>query len=169
MGRLLASVIFVFLLVYVFNVFGAKYFDLKYSGLAFVLPSDFRVIGDLGGQENILIFRYSEQKGKNYVAFTDMSNDKSLDYGCHVNEFFNILFSPIENSSCNEKTLRIMSETFVSGAQTNVWKSDNYIFNYSETEEKTFLFISGKDGKLVKIDSDFLDDGAYKQITKNLN
>jgi hypothetical protein len=49
-----------------------------------------------------------------------------------------------------------------------VWKSGSYVVNYSGGNGKSFAFVSGEDGKLVKIDSDFLNKETYKKLLKDM-
>ncbi|WP_198263144.1 hypothetical protein [sulfur-oxidizing endosymbiont of Gigantopelta aegis] len=122
----------------------------------------------MGGQDNILIFRYGNEKGKKYIAFTDMTNDITIEYGCAVNVFYNDLFSENKNTSCNLENLDIMRKTFIENKDVVVWKINNYILNYSSGKDKSFLFLSGRSGKLIKVDSDFIDKKIYKNIFKNI-
>ena len=125
------------------------------------------MIGDVGGEDNILIIRYGSDKGKNYIAFTDMTNDKSLDYGCPIKVFFDDLFSG-DDSTCNAENLSIMRETFIDNKDVELWQVGGYTVRYSGGKNKSFAFVSAEDGKLVKVDSDFLKKERYKALLGDL-
>ena len=141
--------------------------ELLYSDLKVKLPGQFTLIGDVGGEDNILIIRYGSDKGKNYIAFTDMTNDKSLDYGCPIKVFFDDLFSG-DDSTCNAENLSIMRETFIDNKDVELWQVGGYTVRYSGGKDKSFAFISAEDGKLVKVDSDFLKKERYKTLLGDL-
>ncbi|WP_036191310.1 hypothetical protein [Marinobacterium lacunae] len=142
--------------------------EVVYAGNRFDIPPGFEVVGDLGGTNNILVFRYGREKGKNYIAFTDMTGDKSIEYGCSVDRFFLDLFSLATNTECNRNTMETMANTFVNDSMVDVWRSNHYVVNFSGDGKKTFLFLVSDDGKVIKIDSDFLDKDAYKKILNQL-
>ncbi len=150
------------------NVFSQPYTDLIYSDLKFTLPGNFTLIGNFGGKDNILIFRYGNKKGRNYIAFTDMTNDKSIDYGCSSNIFYIDLFSKNSSTSCNKDEIKILSTVFVDNNEIATWKTKKYTLNYSSNHTKSFVFISGKNGKLIKIDSDFINKDDFKNMFKHI-
>lgn len=155
-------------LIFAMSAYSQPDVELRYSDLKISLPSKFTLIGDAGGSDNILIIRYGKEKGKKFIAFTDMANDKSIEFGCPVNVFFQDLFSGSDATSCNEKNLDIFRETFITNKDVEMWSVGNYVVNYSGGKDKSFAFISGKDGKLVKVDSDFLSKDDYKKLLKGI-
>jgi len=165
---MIKTVIVVSFLMLTLNACSQSDIELLYSDLKINLPGEFTLIGNVGGNDNILIIRYGDEKGKKYVAFTDMTNDKSLDYGCPVKVFFEELFSGSNDSGCNAKNLSIFRETFVDNKEVEVWKAGSYIVNYSGGKGKSFVFVSGDDGKLVKVDSDFLKKEHYKKLLRDI-
>ncbi|HFB63994.1 MAG TPA: hypothetical protein ENJ60_00500 [Aeromonadales bacterium] len=150
------------------NVFSQPYTELIYSELKFNLPGNFTLVGDLGGKDNILIFRYGDKKGKNYIAFTDMTNDKSIDYRCSPSIFYMDLFSKNNNTRCNKEKINILNTVFIDNNEIITWKTEKYTLNYSSDHNKAFVFISGKDGKLIKIDSDFISRKEFKSMFEHI-
>jgi len=150
------------------NVFSQPNIELIYSELKLSLPSEFTLIGHLEGQEGFLVFRYGNEKGKRYIAFSDMTDDASIEYGCAVNVFFNDLFSDNRDTPCNSETLDIMREAFIENRETAVWRVNGYVLNYSSGEGKSFVFLSGENGKLLKVDSDFIDKKTFQDIFKHI-
>ena len=76
------------------SVFANTDIELAYSDIRFKIPRNFSAVGDAGGSQNILIFRYGDEPGKMFLAFSDLTNDKSINYGCPASIFF-ITFSLI--------------------------------------------------------------------------
>ena len=150
------------------NVFPESNMEVIYSELKFNLPDNFTLIGDMGGKDNILVFRYGDIKGKNYIAFTDMTNDNTIKYGCSASVFYNDLFSANSDTNCNIENLNIMRNAFIDNKEIVIWRINDYVLNYSSSKDKSFVFLSGKNGKLIKIDSDFIDKKAFKNIFKKL-
>lgn len=71
-----------------FGVQAGNHVELVYSDLRFGIPAGFTVVGDIGDSQNMLIFRYGDEPGKQFLAFTDMTNDQTVDYGCPAGTFF---------------------------------------------------------------------------------
>lgn len=165
---MLKTILTATLLALSLNAFSQSDIELVYSELKLNLPADFTVIGHLGGQDGFLVFRYGHEKGKKYIAFSDMTNDDSIEYGCSVSVFFNDLFSDNRNTPCNSETLKIMRKAFIEKSDVAVWMVNGYKLNYSSDKDKSFVFLSGENGKLIKIDSDFLDKKDYENIFKNI-
>lgn len=155
-------------LIFAMSAYSQPDVELRYSDLKISLPSKFTLIGDAGGSDNILIIRYGKEKGRKFIAFTDMTNDESIEFGCPVNVFFQDLFSGSGATNCNEKNLGIFRETFITNKDVEVWAIGSYVVNYSGGKDKSFAFISDKNGKLVKIDSDFLSKDDYKKLLKGI-
>jgi len=150
------------------SAFASSAVDLVYSDLKFEVPGEFSVIGDAGGNQNILIFRYSDQRGKRFLAFSDMTNDETIDYGCPSYVFFSKVFDLSDNSSCNDDNIEIMRDTFVEGRDVEAWSINDYEVVYSGSGKKSYAFIIGNYGKLLKIDSDFLGIEAFRSILADL-
>lgn len=141
---------------------------LVYSDLTFSLPGSISAMGDAGGGQNILIVRYGDVKGQNFIAFSDMTNDSSLDYGCPAAVFFRGVFSDSVDKACNKESLDIMRQVFVEGKDVASWSTKDYEIKYSKDHNKIFAFIIGGNGKLVKIDSDFISKDSLKRILGNM-
>lgn len=168
---MLKIALFIVLLALSSNTFSQANIELIYSDLKLSLPNNFMLIGalgDMGGQENILIFRYGNEKGKRYIALSDMTNDTSVEYGCSIGLFYNELFSDNKNTDCNNENLNIMRKVFIENKEIAVWAVNGYVLNYSAGKGKSFVFISGENGKLIGVESDFIDKRTYKNIFKNI-
>jgi hypothetical protein len=61
-----------------------------------------------------------------------------------------------------------MHENFVRGRKVATWTQNSYSLAYSDHGNKAFLFVIGKDAKLLKIDSDFLDSESLKRIAEDI-
>ncbi|MCE8025237.1 hypothetical protein [Billgrantia aerodenitrificans] len=156
------------LLLFSINTFAKTDIELVYSGLRFKIPGNFSVIGDTGGSQNILIFRYGDELGKRFLAFSDMTDDETLDYGCPASSFFMNVFFGTDDSGCDQDSINIMQEYFVEGREVEKWSENELSVVYSGNREKSYVFIIGDNGKLVKLDSDFLEKESLKKIVSGI-
>lgn len=142
--------------------------ELVYSDLRFEIPGNFSVVGHAGNNQNILIFRYGDELGKRFLAFSDMTNDKTINYGCPVSTFFKGVFFNSDNPECDQDNIKLMQESFVEGRDVDKWSSGEYSIVYSGDNKKSYIFLIGDNGKLVKLDSDFLEGEAFKKVVKGI-
>lgn len=145
-----------------------KGIELIYAGVKFEIPSGFSLVADAPGDDNILIFRYGQKKGERYLAFTDMSSDASVDYGCNIVSFYDSLFSDNKDASCNKENLKILSDVFVNGRDVEVWEKGQFKLNLTSGKDSKFVFVTGPEGKILKIDTDFLSKSDLKAIFDSL-
>jgi hypothetical protein len=158
----------VLLLLFSISAFSKTDIELVYSDIRFKIPGNFSVVGDAGDNQNILIFRYGDELGKRFLAFSDMTNDQTINYGCLPSVFFNNVFFDIDKSGCNQDNIKLMQESFVEGRQVETWSSNEYSIVYSGDKEKSYIFIIGDNGKLLKVDSDFLDNESFKKMVRGI-
>lgn len=137
--------------------------QLVYSGFDFLIPPGQSAVGSNGGEDNFLVFRYGEQKGKRYLAFTDMSNDLSIKYGCEAIDFFSEVFESNGNEKCNRNELVNFKKVFLLGAEIGVWKGGDATAYYTIGDSQSFVFLFGNN-RIIKIDTDFLTEGALKSV-----
>ena len=84
--------------------------------------------------------------------------------------FFNDVFNENKNSKCNQAELKAFKKIFLVNHDFGKWNNENYDFFYTIEKDDSFLFVVHKNGKIVKIDSDFLDKEGLKDIvSKYLN
>lgn len=150
------------------SVFANTDIELVYSDIRFKIPGNFSVIGDAGDSQNILIFRYGDEPGKMFLAFSDLTNDKSINYGCPTNIFFHNVFFDSDESGCDPDKIRLIKGSFVENRSVERWSSKKYSIAYSSNKEKSYIFIIGDNGKLVKIDSDFLKKESLKRVAMGI-
>lgn len=158
----------VLLLLFSINAFAKTNVELVYSDLRLEIPGNFSVVGDAGDNQNILIFRYGDELGKRFLAFSDMTNDQTISYGCPASVFFKHVFFVMDKSECNQDNVKIMRESFVYGRHVETWSENKYSIAYSGDKDKSYVFIIGDNGKLVKLDSDFLDYESFRKIVNGI-
>lgn len=146
------------------SVFANTDIELVYSDIRFKIPRNFSAVGDSGDSQNILIFRYGDEPGKMFLAFSDLTNDKSINYGCPASIFFHNVFFDPDESGCDQDKIKLIKGSFVEGRSVERWSSNKYSIAYSSNKEKSYIFIIGDNGKLVKIDSDFLKKESFKRV-----
>ena len=128
------------------------------------MPGEHVVIGSMGGNDNFLVFRYSNELGKKYVAFSIMNNNANIDYKYELSVFFNDVFNENKNSKCNQDELKAFKNIFLVNKDFGKWNNENYDFFYTIGKEDSFLFVVNKNGNVVKIDSDFIDKEGLKHL-----
>ncbi|MCU7853836.1 MAG: hypothetical protein KZQ80_16675 [Candidatus Thiodiazotropha sp. (ex Monitilora ramsayi)] len=140
--------------------------SLVYSEMSFYIPDGYKVIvtSDIGG--GMLAFKYGDEKGSNFIALSDKTNDLSIDYGCPPGEFYIELFSPSGSTKCHKRELDALSEGFLKDGVKKVWKTSNTVFNYLDTGDSvgSFVFICRDDGKTIKVSSDFLSEDDFRKM-----
>lgn len=159
---------FIVLSFFYVSAFAKANVELVYSDLRFEIPGNFSVVGDAGDNQNILIFRYGDELGKRFLAFSDMTNDKTINYGCPASTFFKGVFFNSDNPECDQDNIKLMQESFVEGRDVDKWSSGEYSIVYSGDNKKSYIFLIGDNGKLVKLDSDFLEGEAFKKVVKGI-
>jgi hypothetical protein len=141
--------------------------DLAYGGYVFSIPKNIVVVADAGGDDNILIFRYGQEKGKRYLAFTEMGKDKNLKFGCKPVEFFDSAFSKKEGTECDNAQVLAFKKMFVQGRDVGEWAGNKTTVYYSIGKKQSFLFLFDKSDNAIKIDTDFLNKSEFKNIVSN--
>lgn len=157
------------LLLFSSTTLSANNIKLIYATLEFSIPSGFSTLADLHNDENFLVFKYGTNKSADYLAFTNMTNDSSLEYGCLPYTFYNDLFSNANESQCNAESLTILRDVFINNATVDIWHYKHAQLNYSQKDGKSFVFLTTHNGKLIKIDSDFIIKQDLKNIFAPLN
>jgi hypothetical protein len=159
-----------FLLLLCSRMINAQDMLLNHLGMTFSIPDGFSVIVSSDMGNNMLAFMYGEKKGKKFIAFTDLTNDTAIDYGCPPGQFYTELFSPTGRTKCHERELDILAEGFLKGGVTKVWKSQDATLNYLrfDEEEKTFVYICRADGRTIQIDSDFLTEDVFRGMLSDI-
>jgi len=142
---------------------------LVYSEMQFHIPDGYSVIGSTDLAGGMLAFRYSEERGKKYITFTSIKDNKTSDHGCLIGEFYNELFSPSKTTNCNKKHLDELKETLLKNRVTKVWRSSNAVFNYLKFDNSSdsIVFVCKNDGTTIQIDSDFFTEEDYKNLFDN--
>ncbi|WP_250657053.1 hypothetical protein [Alkalimarinus coralli] len=134
-----------------------------YSGFDFYIPGGASIIGTKGGRENFTFFRYGSNNGKEFLAFSDISKDDTIEYGCDVQEFYAQLAGRSSSNSCSQSEIASFKKYFVGNSDTGEWSNTDFTSYYFSNNEHSFLFVF-KDDKVIKIDSDFMDKNELKRI-----
>lgn len=141
--------------------------DLLYNGHLFSVPQETFVIASLGGNDNTLVLRYGPGKGKKYLVFAEMKNDENADYGCDQSVFFGTLFKASPGDGCNVEQLTAFKSVFVDGHDVGEWAGDKLTVYFSIGSEQSFLFAFDSAGKVIKIDTDFMDKAELKAVVSS--
>lgn len=161
-----------FVSVFLFSIFSAvacassdnDRVDLRYSGFQFDVPRGAEAIGSTGGKDNFLVLRYGQEKGKKYLAFTDMTNDDSVEYGCAPSKFYVAVFSADADADCNGEQVSAFRKVFMNDGEGSVWKGGDTAVYYTVASGMKYLFLVNEGGRVIKIDSDFLTERDLKKV-----
>lgn len=138
--------------------------DLLYNGHVFSVPQKASVIASIGGSDNILALRYGAEKGKRYLAFSEIKGDEAVDFGCEPAVFFGAVFAASADAGCNPDELNAFKKVFVEKQDAGKWVGDKLTVYFSIGKELSFLFVFDGAGKAIKIDTDFLSKAELKDV-----
>ena len=161
----MVRLLIVLLALFSISAHGAPSTRFIYSGIDFNIQSNASVIGSKGGDENFVFFRYGEEQTKKYLAFSDMSNDKSIKYGCKPKEFFSHLAGINVSHKCNKSEVESFQKYIVSDSDKGEWSGEDFNAYYFVGMKQSFLFVF-KGKNLIKVDSDFLKKDGLKSLIK---
>jgi hypothetical protein len=159
---------FLFLVLFSFsNIAVSDENDVRffYSGFDFHIPKGATVIGTEGSQDNFTFFRFGNRKGKEYLAFTDITNE-SVDYGCSTQQFFSHLAGISGPSTCSSQEIDSFKKIFVSNSDVGEWSGKSLTSYYFFSDSKSFLYVFGEN-KIIKIESDFISKSDLKNVIKD--
>jgi hypothetical protein len=148
----------------------AQDMPLNHLGMTFSIPDGYQVIVSSDMGNNMLAFIYGEEKGKKFIAFTDLTKDTAIDYGCPPDQFYSELFTPTGRTKCHKRELDILSKGFLKDGVTKVWKSQDAVLNYLrlDNDGKSFVYICREDGRTIQVDSDFLTEDGYRTMFSDI-
>jgi hypothetical protein len=138
--------------------------DLLYSGHVFSVPQNAFVIAAIGGDDNILILRYGPERGKKYLAFSDITGDNSVEFQCEPSAFFEALFTASTGEGCNQDELNAFKRVFIKNHDIGQWVGDKLTVYFSISQQQSFLFVFDDAGKAIKIDTDYLSKTDLKEV-----
>ena len=150
------KVYFILLVFFISGCVSSQSIHLRYDGQSYYLPSGVEEIGAIGDRGNFLVFKYSREKGKKYLAF---SNSESIKKGdCDYSEFFSSVIQKDDTrSSCDKDKLEAFRDAFTSGSGPGHWQINGLDHYYFITERTgTFVFRVLSSDEIIKVDSDFL-------------
>ena len=133
-----------------------------FAGLSFSLPTQPKLIAMPSGRGDFLVFKYSNQTGRDYLAF---SLEAAIDTSCSSEEFFQTVVNPAANTLCDPHAIMVFTQQFADQYPVELWPSAKHSAYYFQTnDQRQFVFIPLAADKLLKIDSDFFS----KQQMRNL-
>lgn len=141
--------------------------DLKYKGFSFGIPAGAEAVGSNGGQDNFLVFRYGKEKGKQYLAFTDMSADRFSGKACTAAEFVTAAFGGTATEVCPEADVVTFRNAFSVGVEPITWKINKAVAYYVSLPNGQFVFMVSGDNRVLKVESDFLTKSELKSMVLN--
>jgi|GEM_PF-6945883 len=139
--------------------------ELIFAGIHFKIPAQQEVIALGRGKQRFLIFKYGKRKGKEYLSFTDRSDDIHGLYGCEASKFYARVFGTRETGECKARDVAIYRAPMLSEKKKNgVWRGTNMTAYFSIGGRQSCIFVFQGSDKFIQIDSDFLDKEALKGI-----
>lgn len=133
-----------------------------FAGLSFSLPAQPKVIAMPNGRGDFLVFKYSNQRGKDYLAF---SQEAVLDNSCSSEAFFQAVVNPAAHSLCNAQAVRVFTQQFADQYSAELWPSAKHNAYYFQTnDQRRFVFIPLVADQLLKIDSDFFSKQQLRDL-----
>ena len=133
-----------------------------FAGLSFSLPAQPKVIAMPNGRGDFLVFKYSNQRGKDYLAF---SQETVLDNSCSSEAFFQAVVNPTAHSLCNAQAIRVFTQQFADQYSAELWSSAKHnAYYFQSNDQRRFVFIALAADQLLKIDSDFFSKQQLRDL-----
>src|SRR5699024_3196930 len=133
-----------------------------FAGLSFSLPAQPKVIAMPNGRGDFLVFKYSNQRGKDYLAF---SQEAVLDNSCSSEAFFQAVVNPAAHSLCNAQAVRVFTQQFADQYPAELWPSAKHnAYYFQSNDQRRFVFIALAADQLLKIDSDFFSKQQLRDL-----
>ena len=133
-----------------------------FAGLSFSLPAQPKVIAMPNGRGDFLVFKYSNQRGKDYLAF---SQEAVIDKSCSSEAFFQAVVNPAANTLCNSHAVTAFTQQFADQYPAELWPSAKHSAYYFQTnDQRQFVFIPLAADQLLKIDSDFFSKQQLRDL-----
>lgn len=101
-----------------------------FAGLSFSLPAQPKVIAMPNGRGDFLVFKYSNQLGKDYLAF---SQEAVIDKSCSSEEFFQAVVNPAANTLCNSHAVTVFTQQFADQYPVEFWPSAKHSAYYFQS------------------------------------
>lgn len=135
------------------------------AGLSFNLPIQPKIIAMPNIRGDFLIFKYGDQPGQNYLAF---SLEAAIDESCSSEEFFQAVVNPTPNTLCNSHAIAVFTRQFADQYPAEHWPRAQHSAYYFQTNnQRQFIFIPMAANKLLKIDSDFFSKQQLLDLVDN--
>lgn len=163
----IAAVSLIGIIFSISSVSDELYVRLVYRGFQFNIPSGMDAIGSSAGEGNFLAFRYGIEPGRKYIAFTDITEDQSIDYGCQTIRFYQELFASelVQDPACDEELVTLFRQEFQIGEHGSHFNRGELSVFATKADDKVFVFLA-KNGTMIKVDSDFLSKEKLIQIIR---
>jgi len=128
-----------------------------FSGFRFEVPSGVQVIASASREaEEMLILKYSKEKGKRYIGFWNETNAPELKHiKCDISDFYDQVFSD-EKSDCDVEFVDQFKREFVCGYESGILNKGDVKYYYSVGKEIVNVFFVSEGKKVIHIDSDFM-------------
>jgi hypothetical protein len=167
MQRTLTLLCFVMLSMTSLRAAASDGVELSYSGFDFHVPSGSVAVASNGGQNNFLVLRYGAAKGKQYLAFTDMTRENAMLYGCKPVAYYPAVLGFTEPGNCNQMQIESFRQVFLQSDEKAVWQNNDEVrIFYTESSGMRYVFVL-TDRKVIKIDTDFMSIGELQRVVFN--
>lgn len=133
-----------------------------FAGLSFSLPAQPKVIAMPDERGDFLVFKYSNQRGKGYLAF---SQEAVIDNSCSSEAFFQAVVNPAANILCDSHAVTVFTQQFADQYPAEFWPSvEHNAYYFQSNDQRRFVFIPLAADKLLKIDSDFFSKQQLRDL-----
>ncbi|WBE25780.1 hypothetical protein [Denitrificimonas caeni] len=139
----------------------------RFAGVSFSLPTQPKLIAMPSGRGDFLVFKYSNQSGRDYLAF---SQEAAIDESCSSAEFFHTVVNPVANTLCNSHAVTVFTQQFADQYPAEFWPSAKHnAYYFQSNDQRRFVFIPLAADQLLKIDSDFFSRQQLRDLVANVD
>lgn len=138
-----------------------------HHGHKFDLPRNFTHLVSFDTNDNLLIFKYSNDPGKKYISISEEKNIiKTHTEDCTYSIFFaEVLNKSKSNFTCEDEEVNSFRFVFMQNAEAGLWNNIEHNYYYFIREDKSNVFIV-KDDIILNLSSDFLTKNEWKKLLK---
>lgn len=144
-----------------------QFITAAYGGMKFQVPESPVIVGSLGADNDILLVKYSDTIGKQYISF---GTENILETGgCGWSDFFEATLSEKKTHGCGRASVESFQKVFVQGGDSGIWKiADKVYYHFLSHQGASFVFFESNNGNLIKLESDFLDSDGFRRVLGDL-
>ena len=141
--------------------------NVMYEGLDLKLPPNPVTVALSKWGDNALFVKYSKEKEEKRIAMSKTDIPEATTKECPADLLLHDFFTTNVNSTCPKDNIRVLSDTFIAGADNGVWEGKSHKFYYTVKANKAVVFVVKPDKSVVHIESNMHNRPQLKSLLSN--